>query len=80
MENFKDELDKLPTRSSFLPLLEMEAKSKNLKIFIFEKEDLEKHFTLKYPDIEAIVVSKNEDTALWNLKNFKHSYLVKADS
>jgi hypothetical protein len=77
MENINQELAKLPTLDAIYPLLDKEARSKNLQIFIFDYEELKEHFTPKYEEVAVVTISKNKDTALWNIKNFRHSYLIR---
>ena len=77
MENVEKELLKLPTLDVIYPLLEKEARSKNLQIFVFEYEELKEHFTPKYEKVALVTISKNKDTAIWNMKNFRHSYLIR---
>lgn len=76
MENLNKEIEKLPKIDQILPLIQEEAKSKGLQVFLFENKDLEKYFAVKYKDIGVITVSKDIDGATWNLQNFRHSYLV----
>jgi len=59
------------------PLLELEAKAKNLKVFLFTNEILEKLFTPKRKDIGVILLAKDEDNALYNLKSLRKCYIVK---
>jgi hypothetical protein len=76
MEDLNKEIEKLPKIDQILPLIQKEAKSKGLQVFLFENKDLEKYFAVKYKDIGVITVSKDIDGATWNLQNFRHSYLV----
>ena len=76
MEDLNKEIEKLPKIDQILPLIQEEAKSKGLQVFLFENKDLEKYFAVKYKDIGVITVSKDIDGATWNLQNFRHSYLV----
>lgn len=77
VEEIVDNDLKLPDLNDVLPLAKLEADSKGLQVFVFEKQDLEKYFTVKIDTIGVVTISKNIDSALWNLQNFRHSYLVK---
>ena len=73
------ELGELLLKEDLLPIIELDAKSKNLKVFEFTNEDIKEYFTPKHSKIEVLVVAKNRDCATWNLKNLRHSYLVKVE-
>ena len=60
-----------------LPLLEEEAKKKSLKVFVFNNEEVRKHFNVKSEKIAVALLAQNEDNALINLKNLKRCYLIK---
>jgi hypothetical protein len=77
MESISDEIKRLPYLDEILPIVNKEAQSKNLDVFIFSEDDLKNDFQFKYKDLAVITVSKNRDNAVWNVRNFKHSYLVK---
>lgn len=69
-------LERLPTLDDLLPLLKAEE-AKGLKIFIFKNEELKEYFDPKNKNVNVVTVAKTEDSAIWNLKNYKHSYLFK---
>ena len=73
----ESELMKLPMIDEILPLADNEASRKGLNVFVFEEEDLKGMFTVKYKDLAVVTISKDIDGAVWNLKNFRHSYLVR---
>jgi hypothetical protein len=60
-----------------LELANKEASGKDLKVFVFKEEELKKYFTVKYKEIAVVTIARNLDSAIWNLKNYKHSYLAK---
>lgn len=66
----------LPSLDELYPLLDKEAKSKGLQIFIFDKEDLKEFFIPRFNNIAVVTIAKNQDNAKWNIKNYKHSYLI----
>ncbi|MDC7242639.1 MAG: hypothetical protein PQJ44_01350 [Sphaerochaetaceae bacterium] len=60
-----------------MPILSKEAASKNLIIYHFKNEELKDlDLQTKYKDIEALVLSKTKDGAIFNLRNLRYSYLV----
>lgn len=69
-------VDNLPSLDDLYPLLDKEAKSKNLQIFIFDKEDLKEFFIPRFNNIAVVTIAKNKDNAIWNIKNYRHSYLI----
>jgi hypothetical protein len=80
MEELKksiDDIKDLPTLDEIYPLLDLEAKAKNLQIFIFEQEELKEYFTPKFKEVAVAVISKNKDGAIWNIKNYRHSYFFR---
>lgn len=60
-----------------MPLLQREAINKGLKIFIFENSEIKEFFNSKRDDVGVILLAKNKDNALFNLKNLRKCYLVK---
>lgn len=72
----KEALEKLPTLDDLLPLLRAEE-LKGLKIFIFKNEELKQYFDPKFKNVNVATLAKTEDSAIWNLQNYKHSYLFK---
>ena len=60
-----------------MPLLQREAINKGLKIFIFENSEIKEFFNSKRDDVGVILLAKNKDNALFNLKNLRRCYLVK---
>jgi hypothetical protein len=77
MENNYELEDGLIKISDILPLLEIEAKSKNLQVFTFTNEDLKQYYTPKNEKIGIVLLAKNKDNALFNLKNLRKCYAVK---
>ena len=76
-EEMLNEMLNLPELKEVLVLAEKDAASKGLKVFIFRKEDLEKYFAVRSEKFVVVTVSRNMDTAVWNMRNFRHSYLAK---
>ena len=76
-EEMLNEMLNVPDLEEVLVLAEKEAASKGLNVFIFKKEDLEKYFTVRSEKFVVVTVGRNMDTAVWNLRNFRHSYLAK---
>jgi len=60
-----------------LPLLTKEAEIKNLKIFIFKNEEIKEFFETKTDQVGVVLLAKNKDNALNNLKNLRKCYAVK---
>ena len=60
-----------------MPLLQQDAINKGLKIFIFENSEIKEFFNSKRDDVGVILLAKNKDNALFNLKNLRRCYLVK---
>ena len=60
-----------------MPLLQRDAINKGLKIFIFENSEIKEFFNSKRDDVGVILLAKNKDNALFNLKNLRKCYLVK---
>lgn len=78
MDDLSKELDLLPELEEVLIAAGKEAIPKNLKVFIFSKDELQEYFTVRTDKLVVVTVARNMDTAIWNLKNFRHSYLAKA--
>lgn len=60
-----------------LPLLQMEAKSKGLNVFVFTYEDLKDDFFLRSEKLGIALLAKDEDNAKYNLNNLRRCYLIK---
>lgn len=60
-----------------LPLLQKEATTKRLNVFVFTNEEVNKFFTTKTKDFGIALLAKDIDSATWNLKNLRRCYLVK---
>lgn len=73
-----DDISQLPTLDVIYPILDREARIKNLQIFIFEYEELKEYFTPRFKEIGLLVVSSNKDNAIWNMKNYRHSYFFRS--
>lgn len=74
-----EEINKLPYLKELLPIVEIEAARNGLQIFIFNKEDLKDDFEFKFDNLVVVTISKDPHSALWNVKNHRHSYLAKED-
>ena len=73
-----DNINQLPTLDIIYPILDKIAKAKNLQIFIFEYEELKKYFNPRFENIGLAVISKYKDNAIWNMKNYRHSYFFRS--
>jgi len=73
-----DDIRKLPTLDVIYPILDKIAQDKKLKIFIFDHERLKEYFTPKFKEVGMAVISKTEDGAIWNMKNYRHSYFFRS--
>lgn len=60
-----------------LPLLQIEAKSKELNVFVFTYEDLKDDFFLRSEKLGIALLAKDEDNAKYNLNNLRRCYLIK---
>ena len=74
-----DDISQLPTLDVIYPILDKVAKAKNLQIFIFEYEELKKYFNPRFENIGLAVISKYKDNAIWNMKNYRHSYFFRSE-
>ena len=74
----EEEEQKELTNEELLLLLHREALSKDLKVFVFEEEDLKIFFplTVKKENIAVALLAKNEDNAIYNLKNQHKCYVM----
>ena len=59
------------------PLLKQEGLSKGLEIFLFTNEEVNEYHKTKNDKLGVLLLAKDKDTALWNLKNLKRCYAVK---
>lgn len=58
------------------PLLEGVAKSKDLNLYHYTNDELQKDFKFIKKDIDVLVLSKTPESARFNLLNQRHSYMV----
>lgn len=72
----QQEQQKELNNEELLLLLHREALSKGLKVFVFEEEDLKSLFSLKKDNIAVALLAKNEDNAIYNLKNQHKCYVM----
>lgn len=63
--------------TELLPLLALEAKSKNLNVYVFNNEDVKEFFELKSEKLSIALLAKDEDNARINLRNLRRCYLVR---
>lgn len=68
---------KLIDPNVLLPILEKEALSKNLKVFVFSNEEVKAHYNVKSEKIAIALLAQDENCALYNLKNLRRCYLIK---
>lgn len=59
------------------PLLEMEALRKGLEVHLFNNDEVSKYFKTKSKDVAVVLLAKDAESALWNLKNLRKCYSVK---
>lgn len=57
--------------------LEVLAAEKNLKVFTFKDDELEKYYPQASPAIGVALMSKNLDGAIWNLRNQRRLLLFR---
>lgn len=78
MRNENDlRIDDLPGESIILPLLEIEAQQKNLKVFVFKDEELKKYHTPISDEVGVALLAKNEDNAKNNIANLRRCYTIR---
>lgn len=75
--DFQEELKKIPLIDDLLPLVDTHASSLGLMVFIFTPEDIKEYFQAAAPDLGMVTISSEPDNAIWNIRNFKHSYLAR---
>lgn len=73
IENVEDVL----LAEDLLPMLKIEADSKNLKVFVFDNDELKKYFTPKSDTLGVALLAKDKDNALYNFKNLRKCYLIR---
>ena len=59
-----------------LPVLEKEAANKGLDIYTFSGKELAKYYNTKHDNVSVVLLAKNKDNAIWNLKNLRKCYLM----
>ena len=59
------------------PILKQEGISKGLEIFLFTNEEVNKYHKTKNDKVGILLLAKDKDTALWNLKSLRRCYAVK---
>lgn len=73
VENVEDVIN----GSEILPLLQDEAKSLGLNVYVFSYEDVEEFYKLKSDRLGIALLAKDEDNARHNLMNLRKCYLIK---
>ena len=69
-------------KNELLPLslinlfLEKEAELKGLKIYIFNNEEIAKYYNVADKNIGVALLAKDDNNALFNLKNLRRFYIV----
>lgn len=66
--------------SEIVPKLESIAGLKGLQVFVFRDEGLKEYFSNVNPELGIALIAKDEDSARWNLQNFRKCYLIKLDT
>ena len=69
-------VENLLSLSFIKPLLEKEAKVKNLNVYLFNNEEIIKYYNVLDKNIGVILLAKDDDNALFNLKNLRKCYAV----
>ena len=69
-------VEKLLSLSFIKPLLEKEAELKNLNVYLFNNEEIIKYYNVSDKNIGVILLAKDENNALFNLKNLRKCYAV----
>ena len=70
-------MDELLFEDELISLLQDEAKKLGLNIYVFSNEEVAKYFTTKSNKIGVILLARDEDNAIYNLKNRRRSFIVK---
>jgi hypothetical protein len=77
-EIMSDELAPTAYEESVLvPKLESIAELKGLRVFVFKGDTLKEYFSNVNPDLGIALMAKSEESARWNLQNFRKCYLIK---
>lgn len=69
-------------KNELLPLslinlfLEKEAELKGLKVYIFNNEEIAKYYNVADKNIGVALLAKDDNNALFNLKNLRRFYIV----
>lgn len=69
-------------KNELLPLslinlfLEKEAELKGLKVYIFNNEEITKYYNVADKNIGVALLAKDDNNALFNLKNLRRFYIV----
>ena len=69
-------VEKLLSLSFIRPILEKEAELKNLNVYLFNNEEIIKYYNVSDKNIGVILLAKDENNALFNLKNLRKCYAV----
>lgn len=72
-----DNVEDIILANELLPILEKEANSKGLNVYVFTNEEVNKYFTTKSKYLGMALLAKDEDNALWNLKNLRKCYMIR---
>ena len=79
MEKEEVKLKELLTEEEMLDKLGQVAESKGLKVFVFKGKDLEKEYPESNPAVGVALMSKDEDSAKWNLRNLRRCLLFRIE-
>ena len=69
-------VEKLLSLSFIKPILEKEAELKNLNVYLFNNEEIIKYYNVSDKNIGVILLAKDDNNALFNLKNLRRFYIV----
>jgi hypothetical protein len=67
----------LINEEDLIPILEMEAKNKDLSVFIFKGKELKEYYPNANEAVGVALLAKTERSAIFNLQNLRRCYLIK---
>lgn len=70
-------VEEVALSTELLPWLEELAKAKNLNVYVFDNEETTKYYNTKSDKLGIALLAKDEDNALYNIKNLRKCYLIR---
>ena len=70
-------VEEVALSTELLPWLEELAKAKNLNVYVFDNEETTKYYNTKSDTLGIALLAKDEDNALYNIKNLRKCYLIR---